>query len=139
MNRLKKKAKTGLIASGVCTLITVPLFLVMAHAKAKGPEFLLIWIFLGIPTGLVVYLWEAKKLKQFDEREKEMIQKSHSAGILVLVLYLLTFSLAVFFLIGGGGSIPVVFMPVMFFAGIFLAQCTQSFILLMQCAKEDDE
>jgi hypothetical protein len=138
MNRLKKKAKTEFIASGVCTLIIIPLFLFMAHTNAQGLEFLLIWILVGIPTGLVLYLCETKKLKQFDEREKEMIRKAFSVSMMVFALYLLTFSLAVFFGIGGKGNIPVVFMPVMLFTGIFLAQAVQSFILLMQCAKEDD-
>ena len=138
MSRLKKKAKTEFIVSGVCTLITIPLFLFMAHTNAQGLEFLLIWVLVGIPTGLILYLWETKKLKQFDEREKEMIQKAFSISMMVFALYLLTFSLAAFFLTGGGGNISVVFMPVMFFSGIFLAQGTQSFILLMQCAKEDE-
>ena len=111
----------------------------MAHTNAKGQEYLLIWILIGIPAGLVSYLWETKKLKQFDEREKEMIRKAFSISMMVFALYLLTFSLASFFGIGGGENIPVVFMPIMLFTGIFLAQAVQSFILLMQCAKEDDE
>jgi hypothetical protein len=139
MNRLKKKAKTEFIASSVGTLITIPCFLFMSHGKAQGLEYLLIWVLAGIPTGLFLFLWEAKKLKQFDEREKEMIQKAFSVSMMVFSLYLLTFSLAAFFMIGGGGNIPVVFMPVMFFSGMFLAQAVQSFILLMQCAKEDNE
>jgi hypothetical protein len=139
MNRLKKKAKTEFIASGVCTLIIIPLFLFMAHTNAQGLEFLLIWILVCIPTGLVLYLCETKKLKQFDEREKEMIRKAFSVSMMAFTLYLLTFCLAAFFMIGGGGRIPVVFMPVMLFAGVFFAQCTQSFIILFQCAKEDDE
>jgi hypothetical protein len=139
MNRLKKKAKTEFIASGICTLITIPLFLALAHTDAKGLDFLLIWVLVGVPTGLGLYLWETKKLKQFDEREREIIQKAFSVGMMAFTLYLLTFCLAAFFMIGGGGRIPVVFMPVMLFAGVFFAQCTQSFIILFRCAKEDDE
>ncbi len=92
-----------------------------------------------VSKGLVLYLREANNIKQFDEREREMIQKAFSMSVMVFTLYLMTFSLAAFFLIGGGQDIPVVFMPVMFFTGIFLAQCVQSFILLMRCAKEGDE
>jgi len=139
MNRLKKKAKTEFIASGICTLITIPLFLALAHTDAKGLDFLLIWVLVGVPTGLGLYLWETKKLKQFDEREREIIQKAFSVSMMAFTLYLLTFCLAAFFMIGGGGRIPVVFMPVMLFAGVFFAQCTQSFIILFRCAKEDDE
>lgn len=139
MNQLKKKAKTEFIASGICTLITIPLFLIMAHNNAKGLDFLLIWVLVGVPTGLGLYLWETKKLKQFDEREREIIQKAFSISMMAFTLYLLIFCLAGFFMIGGGGKIPVVFMPVMLFAGVFFAQCTQSFIILFQCEKEDDE
>ena len=139
MNQLKKKAKTEFIASGICTLITIPLLLIMAHTNAKGLDYLLIWVLVGVPTGLALYLGETKKLKRFDEREREIIQKALSMSMIAFTLYLLTFCLAAFFMVGGGGKIPVVFMPVMLFAGVFFAQCTQSFIILFQCAKEDDE
>ncbi len=140
MNRLKKKAWTELISCGIgFVLITIPLFLVMAHTNARGLEFVLIWVIFGVPTGLVMYLWEAKKLKQYDEREREIIQKAFSFSMMIMVLYLMGFSVAAFFLIGGGGSVPVVFMPLMFFTGMFLGQAVNSFIILMQCTKEDDE
>jgi len=93
----------------------------------------------GVPTGLGLYLWEMKKLKQFDEREREIIQKAFSISMMTFTQYLLIFCLAAFFMIGGGGKIPVVFMPVMLFSGVFFAQCTQSFIILFQCEKEDDD
>lgn len=139
MSRLKKKAWTEFIACSICILITIAGTLLMAHTNAKGLEFLLIWVIVGVPTGFFIYVWEQKRLKQFDEREREMIQKAFSASMLAFVLYLLTLSLASFFLIGGGGLVPVVFLPLMFFSGLFFAQTIQSFILLMQCAKEDDE
>ena len=139
MNRLQKKAWTEFIACGACVMITIAGTLLMAHTNAKGLEYLLIWVIVGAPTGLVCYFWEMKKLKQFDERERAIIQKAFSASMMIFTFYLLTFSLAAFFLIGGGGSVQVVFMPLMFFSGLFIAQTAQSFILLMQCAKEDDE
>ena len=103
MNRLKKKAKKEFIARGICTLITIPLFLALAHTNAKGLYFLFIWVLVGVPTGLGLYLWETKKLKQFDEREREIIQKAFSISMMAFTLYLLTFCLAAFFMIGGGG------------------------------------
>lgn len=139
MNRLKKKAWEELISNGICLLITISGTLFMASANVQGLGYLLIWVIVGVPTGIIFYLWETKKLRQFDEREKEMIQRALSASVNIFFIYLLTFSLAAFFLIGGGGSVPVVFMPLMFFSGLFVYKCSESFILLIQCVKEEDE
>jgi len=139
MNRLQKKAWTEFILVGVCTLIASAGVLFMAHRNSTGLDFVLIVIVTGVPTALVMYILESKKLKQFDEREKAIIQRAFSLSAVIFIAYQIIFSFAVFFLIGGGGSVQVVFMPLMFFSGLFLAQTAQSFILLTQCEKEDDE
>ena len=140
MNRLQKKAWTELVAVFVTiVLITIPCLLFMAARNAQGLDYVIICLIVGTPTGLITYLIESKKLKKFDEREQAILRKAFSISAMVFIFYLLAFSLTSFFVIGGKQSIPVVLMPIMVLAGVILAQCTQSFILLMQCAKEENE
>ena len=140
MNRLQKKAWTELVAVFVTiVLITIPCLLFMATRNAQGLDYVIICLIVGTPTGLITYLIESKKLKKFDEREQAILRKAFSISAMVFIFYLLAFSLTSFFVIGGKQSIPVVLMPIMVLAGVILAQCTQSFILLMQCAKEENE
>ena len=140
MNRLHKKAWTELIACFVMiVLITIPCFLFLSATNAQGLDFLIICLIAGVPTGLIAYLYEQKKLKKYDEREQAMIRKAFSISAAVFIFYLLAFSFIAFFSVGGKQSIPVVLMPIMVLTGAFLSQCTQSFIILFQCAKEDDD
>lgn len=140
MNRLQKKAWTELIALAVMIIfITIPCVLFLAHRNAQGLDYVLICLIVGTPTGLIAYMLEAKKIKQFDEREKELIRKAFNVSMMIFAFYLFAFSFTAFFLIGGKGNVPVVFLPMMVLTGVFLAQCVQSGILLIQCAKEDDE
>jgi len=140
MNRLQKKAWKELIACGVMLiLITIPGFLFMAKINAKGLHYILICLIIGVPSGVVAYLFETKKLKQFDEREKELIQKANAISFVCFVIYLMAFSYAAFFIIGGKGNISVVTFPIMVFSGMFFAQCVQSAIILIQCEKEGNE
>ena len=140
MNRLQKKAWTELIACGVAIiLIAIPILLSMAKTNVKGLDNILIGLIVGVPFGIVAYIFETKKLKQFDEREKELIRKAQTISFAFFVIYALTFSYAAFFIIGGKGNISVVTFPIMVLSGIFLAQCIMSAIILIQCEKEDNE
>ena len=139
MNRLQKKAWTELAFCGITTLlVTIPCLLFLAHRNAQGVGYVLICLVVGLPTGLVAYLVQLKKYNQFDEREKEILRQAHSITQSVFVGYLIIFAFSAFFLIGGGGTIDVVILPIMIFAGVFLMQCCMSFIILFQCAKEED-
>jgi predicted permease len=140
MNRLQKKAWTELILCFVTiVMITIPCLLFMAARNTQGLDYVIICLIVGTPTGLICYLSETKKLKKFDEREQAILRKAFSVSAVVFIFYLLAFSLTSFFAIGGKQSIPVVLMPIMVLTGVILAQCTQSFFILIQCAKEDDD
>ena len=140
MNRLQKRAWTELIAAFVMiVLVTIPCMLLLASRNAQGLDYVIICLIVGTPTGLICYLIESKKLKKFDEREQAILRKAFSISCAVFIFYLFAFSFVSFFTIGGKQSIPVVLMPIMVLTGVILAQCTQSFIVLFQCAKEDDE
>jgi len=139
MNRLQKKAWTELIAVFVLIVILIPCMLYLSARNAQGLEYVVISLIVGTPTALVGYLIEMKKLKKYDEREKAILRKAFSVSAVVFIVYLIGFSLTSFFLVGGGQTIPVIFMPVMVFTGFVIGQCTQSFLILFQCAKEEDE
>ena len=140
MNRLKKKAWTELIVVFVIIIfISIPGILHCSKQNAQGWGWLIICVIISGPMILNGYLSEVKSLKQFDEREQIILRKSFSVWAGVFSLYLLIFSFAVFFLIGGAQKVPVVWMPVMVLSGIVIAQCAQSFVILVQCASEDDD
>lgn len=140
MNRLKKKAWTDLITVfGIIVFISIPGILQCSKQNAQGWGWLVICIIISGPMILSGCLSEVKNLKKFDEREQTILRKSFSVWAGVFSFYLLVFSFALFFLIGGSQTVPIVWMPVMVLSGIVLAQCAQSIVILLQCAKEDDE
>jgi len=139
MNRLKKKAKQEFIAVCVFMAIVIPCFIVFVAKNTQGFDYIFIWLIVGVPTGLFVYLRENKKLKQLDERERSLYQQANYWAQGIFIFYLLAFVIVAFFLIGGQGKVPVWLLPMMLLTGLFLAQTTLSFILFRQCEKEDDE
>ncbi len=140
MTRLKKKAWVEMAATGILfVLILIQSFLRLVQVNAQGIHLVFIMLFVGVPTGVIMYHIEYRRFRQCDEREKKIICKAFLISAFVFIFYLILFSLSAFFLIGGSGNIPVVFMPTMVLVGVFLGQCTQSFIILIECAKDDNE
>ncbi|MHC4927549.1 MAG: hypothetical protein ACYTER_09545 [Planctomycetota bacterium] len=140
MNQLEKKAWAELIFVLVIILfVSIPGILYCSEENAQGWGWLIVCVLISGPMILNGYLSEVKNMKQFDERQQAILRQSFSIFASVFIFYLLIFSFALFFLIGGGERVPVVWMPMMVLTGIVLAQCAQSIVILIQCAKEDDE
>ena len=139
MNRLKKKAWKELIITIAAIIWTTPLIFFMAYSNVQGLGWVLLCILIGVPIFAIVFLFEAKELKVFDEREKTLIKNSTDISNKTFICYLITFSFFSLFIIGGKGDVPVIILPMMVFAGLVLEQCVRSAILLFQCEKEDDE
>ena len=139
MNRLKKKAWKELIIAIAVIIWTTPLIFFMAHSNVHGLGWVLLCILIGVPVFAIVFLFEAKELKVFDEREKTLIKNSTHISNKTFICYLIAFSFFSLFIVGGKGDVPVIILPMMVFAGLVLEQCVQSAILLFQCEKEDDE
>ena len=74
----------------------------------------------------------------FDEREFYLIQRAIHWGNSCFMGYAVLAMIAVFYLIGGRGMIPVWTLPLALFSGLFLSGIVQ-FLILMHYAKEDDE
>lgn len=139
MNRLKKKAIQEFVTMCIFMLITLPCFIFFTARNTQGFDYILIWVIIGVPTGLLWYLIESKKLKTLDERQRSLYQRAVHLSYGVFVFYLLGFSVIAFFLVGGGGTVPVWLLPIMLFTGVFLAGTTSSFIIYRQCEREGDE
>ena len=139
MNQLKKKAWKELVFAIVAIIWTAPLIFYMAHSNVRGLGWILLCVLVGIPVFVIVFLLEAKELKIFDEREKELIRKSSDVSIKSFFCYLIAFSFLSLFVVGGKGDVPVIILPMMVLTGLFLEQCVRSAILLFRCEKETDE
>lgn len=139
MNRLKKKAWTELITALIAVIWTTLLILYIAYCNVHGLGWLLLCMLIGVPVFVFIFLFETKELKRYNEREKLLIRKSLDISQKTFILYLIAFSFLSLFMVGGKKDIPVVILPMMVFAGLFLEQCIRSTVLLMQCEKEDDE
>lgn len=139
MNRLKKKAIQDFVGLCVFVIVTVPFFIFFTVRNVQGFDYILIWVIVGVPTGLLAYLYENRQLKQFDERQRALYQKALQLSYGVFIFYTLGFAIVAFFLAGGGAMIPVWLMPMMLFSGVFIAGTTSSFILFKQCDEEGNE
>ena len=119
-------------------LWTIPLVFFMAYSNVHGLVWILLCVIVGVPVFAIVFLVERKELKVFDEREKTLIRNSSDISIKSFFCYLIAFAFFSLFVIGGKGDVPVILLPMMVLAGLFLEQCLRSAILLFQCEKEDD-
>ena len=140
MNRLKKKAWIEMIATfGIIVFLSIPGILFCSKQNVQGWGWIIICTIISVPIILNGYLSEIKSFKQFDEREQIILRKSLSVWTGVFSLYVLIFSFTAFFLIGGGRTVPVVWMPIMVLSGIVVARFIQSVVILSQCAEEEDD
>jgi hypothetical protein len=138
MNRLKKRAWAQLAAVSIMALIAVPGFLYRFARDVGGIDYLIIGLITGIPAGLFIYRRKNRKAQQYDERERLLLGQAFNYGTGAFVLFFLIASFAAFFLVGGQGSVPVIFLPLMLFIGLFIAKGIESLILL-RLAREDHE
>jgi hypothetical protein len=101
MNRLQKKAWTEMIAAIILiVLITIPYMLHLSKQSTPALSGFIIYIVIVGFILLIGHLNEVKNIKQFDEREHFIYEKSSSLSTYVFILYLLAFSFISFCLIG---------------------------------------
>ncbi|MHC5199432.1 MAG: hypothetical protein ACYSO1_04875 [Planctomycetota bacterium] len=93
MNRLQKKAWTEMIAAIILiVLITIPYMLHLSKQSTPALSGFIIYIVIVGFILLIGHLNEVKNIKQFDEREHFIYEKSSSLSTYVFILYLLAFS-----------------------------------------------
>ena len=144
-NRLKKKAWKDFWTICVSAIVALLFFGFATYANMRGVMYLLAGLCpVGVMFALVffgVYKEHAKQNPSpppFDEREFYLIQRAIHWGNSCFMGYAVLAMIAVFYLIGGQGMIPVWALPLAMFSGLFLSGIVQ-FIFLMHHAKEDDK
>ena len=109
---------------------------ILVHTNAKGIDTFLIGLVAGLVVGLVVYVRSVAEEAKLDEREKAIARKSFTWACYTLTLFWACASFGIFFVVGGKSVIPAYTLPVVFLAGLFLAQFVESAAILIQFARE---
>ncbi len=136
MNRLQKKAWINLAAVTACAALSGMGLGIFVHINAKGIDTFLIGLVAGLVVGLVVYVRSVAGETKLDEREKAIARKSFVWACYTLTLFWACASFGIFFVVGGKSVVPAYTLPVVFFAGLFLAQFVESAAILIQFARE---
>lgn len=137
MTKLQKDAWVSLIVSTISLIIAIPLLYDMKRMDTQGLEFVIIAVVAGSLAALICILLWKKTEAGFDEREKLIKRKAYIWSTYVLTVYALLLCYIPFFVVGAAGVIPVYYLPVFLFVGLFVAQLTQSSIILVLCTLED--
>lgn len=136
MNRLQKKAWINLAVVTACVVLTGMILGILVHTNAKGIDTFLIGLVAGLVVGLVFYVRSVAEEAKLDEREKTIARKSFVWACYTLTLFWACASFGIFFIVGGKSVLPAYILPVVFLAGMFLAQFVESAAILIQFARE---
>ena len=136
MNRLQKKAWINLATITVCVVLTGMCLGFLVHINARGIDSLLVGLVPGLIAGLVFYVRSVAEEAKLDEREKTIARKSFVWASYTLTLFWACASFGIFFVVGGKSILPAYILPVVFLAGLFLAQFVESAAILIQFARE---
>ncbi len=139
MNRLERKSWLELAGMTMCMAVGGIGLAVLVNLDAKGMGTLLIGAAVGLVAGLVFCVRSASAEAKLDEREKAILQKAYTWASRTVMVFWGGSSFVAFFVVGGKGTIQVYFLPLLFFAGMFLGQFVQSAMVLTQSAKEEHE
>ena len=136
MNRLQKKAWINLDVVTACVVLAGMFLGIFVHTNAKGIDTFLIGLVAGLVVGLVFYVRSVAEEAKLDEREKTIARKSFVWACYTLTLFWACASFGIFFVVGGKSVVPAYTLPVVFLAGLFLAQFVESAAILIQFARE---
>ena len=140
MSILQKRAWINL-AGAIGLVVTAGILLeVLMYINAKGNVLLsLLALAVGIVAGFACYIRSMSAENKLDEREKTISRKaSHCAGI-TFALFLTFASFSIFFATGAKNKVPVYLLPLLVLAGLFLTQLVESAVILIWCAKEQQD
>ncbi len=139
MTKLQEKAWVDLGAVTACVALGGAGVGLMVHQNAKGIVHVMMFLISGLVVGLACYIRYIAIQASFDEREKKIAQRSFVLSSYAFVLFFGCASFIVFFIVGGKSSVPAHTLPVLFLAGLFLAQFIESAAILIQFAREQGD
>ena len=141
MNRLQKSAWFNLVVGTVAFLIASLCVFLLARTNAKGIDYLIICLVFGSLAGLGGYLLLRRKgfEAHFDEREKMIYKRAFVWAAIALLGFLCCVCFIPFFVLGGGNSVRVLYLPVISLSTLFVGQLVHSAAVLIQCSLEAED
>ncbi len=143
MSKLQKSAwfNLGLITIGC--LFALLCFLLAASRIEKGFNYInvilcLITMSIIIPVVLIIHRKKSFEAG-FDEREKIINQRATTLSLSGLVIFLYFACFIPFVALGGGSTVKVIYLPVIFISTVFGTQLVKSMAIIIQCALEQED
>jgi hypothetical protein len=139
MNKLQKNAWFEFAMVIIATLINTVFFAYMVASNTRGIDNIIICVLVGCIIGPLAFYYSYKDESKYDEREKMIRNRAFRWSTYALAFFLILSCLVPFFIIGAQGNIPVYYLPIIFWGCLLIAQTVHSFVILFQCAKEQDD
>jgi hypothetical protein len=141
MTRLQKSAWFNLVVATVAFIIASACVFLLARTNAKGLDYLIVFLVFGSLAGLGGYLLLRKKgfEAHFDERERMIYKRAFLWATIALLAFLGCVCFIPFFVLGGGNSVRVLYLPVIFMSTLFVGQLVHSAAVLIQCSLEAED
>jgi hypothetical protein len=143
MSKLQKSAwfNLGIVTLGI--LFAMPCFLFAISRVEKGFNYInvilcLITMSIIIPVVLIIHRKKSFEAG-FDEREKIINQRATTLSFSGLSIFLYFACFIPFVALGGGNTIKVIYLPVIFICTVFAAQLIKSLAIIIQCALEEED
>ena len=142
MSKLQKSAWFNLGFVTIGSLFAMLCFTFAAGRIEKGFNYMnvilcLIMISIIIPTVLIIHKKKSYEA-DFDEREKIIDRRATVLSLSGLAVFLYLACFIPFVAFGGGNTIKIIYLPVIFICTAFTAQLFKSVAIIIQCALEGE-
>ena len=140
MSKLQKSAWVNLGLVTVGLLIAMICFVFLSKINARGIDYIIISLVVVCIMAPFEYIHYKKKSYEagFDEREKMISKQAFNISVFGLVVFLGLVCIIPFFVVGGGNTIKVIYLPIVFLGALFTAQFVHSMAIIIQCALEEE-
>ena len=135
MSNLQKSTWLTFGIVTVSTVITMLGFVFLAKANAKGTEYIMIHFIGGCVLLPLMYMFLKKNglERNFDEREKLISRQSLIIATIIMIVFLYVICIFPFFIIGGGSTINIIYLPLICLSAVFTFFFVYSMAVLIQC------
>ena len=137
MNILQRRAWINLGVMCGVLLFTVIFLSIAVHVNMEGDALGgILSLLVGLTVGVIVAIRNLPKENLLDEREKKISYKAFTYSSYFFIVFIVFTSMGMFFFSGARDKIPVYLPFLLSVSGLFSAQLVQSSIVLIWCAKE---
>jgi len=142
MNKLHKSAWFNLGFVTIGCFVGILCFVLAASRIEEGfnhINVILCLIALCIIIPIVLIIARKKSYEAgFDEREKMIDRQATTLSVYGLVIFLYLTCFIPFVALGGGNTIKIIYLPVVFVCTVFISQLIKSVTIIVQCKLEQD-